>query len=44
LYPEADVPVLQMSLPDLDPAHLFAIGQRLAPLRDEASWWSAAAS
>ncbi len=24
-----------MSLPDLDPAHLFAIGQRLAPLRDE---------
>jgi len=35
MYPEADVPVLQMSLPDLDPQHLFAIGRRLAPLRDE---------
>jgi len=35
MYPEADIPVLQMSLPDLDPEHLFAIGQRLAPLRDE---------
>ncbi len=35
MYPAADVPVLQMSLPDLDPEHLFAIGRRLAPLRDE---------
>ena len=35
MYPEADIPVLQMSMPDLDPHHLFAIGQRLAPLRDE---------
>jgi 4,5-DOPA dioxygenase extradiol len=35
MCPEADVPVLQMSMPDLDPEHLFGIGRRLAPLRDE---------
>lgn len=35
MYPEADIPVLQVSMPDLDPQHLFALGQRLAPLRDE---------
>jgi 4,5-DOPA dioxygenase extradiol len=35
MYPDADVPVLQMSMPDLEPAHLFEIGRRLAPLRDE---------
>ncbi len=35
MYPEADVPVLQMSMPDLDPQHLFALDRRLAPLRDE---------
>ena len=35
MYPEADIPVLQMSMPDLDPEHLFEIGKRLAPLRDE---------
>ena len=35
MYPEADVPVLQVSMPTLDPIELFAIGQRLAPLRDQ---------
>jgi 4,5-DOPA dioxygenase extradiol len=35
MYPDADVPVLQMSMPDLQPEHLFEIGRRLAPLRDE---------
>lgn len=35
MYPEADIPVLQMSMPDLDPEHLFAVGRSLAPLRDE---------
>ncbi len=35
MYPEAGIPVLQMSMPDLDPQHLFEIGRRLAPLRDE---------
>ncbi|MGA8979853.1 MAG: class III extradiol ring-cleavage dioxygenase [Pedococcus sp.] len=35
MYPEADIPVLQMSMPTLDPRALFEIGRRLAPLRDE---------
>jgi len=35
MYPEADVPVLQMSLPTLDPTTLLDLGQRLRPLRDE---------
>ena len=35
MYPEADVPVLQISMPTLDPEALFTIGQRLAPLRDQ---------
>ena len=35
MYPKADIPVLQMSMPDLVPEHLFELGRRLAPLRDE---------
>ena len=35
MYPKAEIPVLQMSMPDLAPEHLFEIGRRLAPLRDE---------
>lgn len=34
LYPEADIPVLQISMPTLDPATLLELGRRLAPLRD----------
>jgi 4,5-DOPA dioxygenase extradiol len=35
MYPDAEVPVLQMSLPTLDPARLLELGRRLKPLRDE---------
>lgn len=35
MYPEADVPVLQMSMPSMDPARLHALGAALAPLRRE---------
>ena len=36
LFPHADVPVLQISLPSqLTPTAIFAVGQRLAPLADE---------
>jgi 4,5-DOPA dioxygenase extradiol len=34
MYPDADVPVLQMSLPTLEPGRLLALGRRLAELRD----------
>lgn len=35
MYPDADVPVLQVSLPALDPRELFELGRALASLRDE---------
>jgi 4,5-DOPA dioxygenase extradiol len=35
MYPAADVPVLQISMPTLDPRALFEIGRKLAPLRDD---------
>ena len=35
MYPEADVPVLQMSLPSMDPTRLLDLGKRLAAQRDE---------
>ncbi len=33
MYPEADVPVLQISMPTLDPERLLDLGRRLRPLR-----------
>lgn len=35
MYPEADVPVLQLSMPSLEPQRLLRIGALLRPLRDE---------
>jgi len=35
MYPAADLPVLQMSLPNQEPARLLEVGRRLRPLRDE---------
>ena len=35
MYPDADIPVLQMSMPTSDPGTLMTIGRRLQPLRDE---------
>lgn len=35
MFPDADIPVLQLSLPTLEPKPLLRLGQLLAPLRDE---------
>ena len=35
MYPQADVPVLQISMPSLDPKRLLRIGALLRPLRDD---------
>jgi 4,5-DOPA dioxygenase extradiol len=35
MYPDADIPVLQLSLPTHDPVRLMELGRRLQPLRDE---------
>jgi len=35
MYPRADVPVLQVSLPTMEPKALFALGRALTPLRRE---------
>ncbi len=35
MYPGADIPVLQISMPTLDPRMLFEMGRKLASLRDQ---------
>jgi 4,5-DOPA dioxygenase extradiol len=35
MYPAADVPVVQLSMPSLDPQALLTLGQRLRALREE---------
>jgi 4,5-DOPA dioxygenase extradiol len=35
MYPDANIPVLQISMPTLDPDTLVDIGRRLGPLRDQ---------
>jgi 4,5-DOPA dioxygenase extradiol len=35
MFPSADIPVLQVSMPTLEPQRLLEVGRRLAPLRDE---------
>ncbi|MFH8533948.1 dioxygenase [Streptomyces tendae] len=35
MYPAADIPVVQLSMPSLAPDDLLALGARLRPLRDE---------
>jgi len=35
MYPKADIPVLQISMPSLVPSVMLEVGRRLAPLRDQ---------
>lgn len=35
MYPDADIPVLQMSMPTSDPIRLMELGKRLQPLREQ---------
>lgn len=35
MYPDADIPVLQLSMPTLAPQQLFELGRKLAPLREQ---------
>jgi len=35
MFPGADIPVLQLSMPTLDPQALLEVGRKLAPLRDD---------
>jgi 4,5-DOPA dioxygenase extradiol len=35
MYPRADIPVLQISMPTLDPQGLLGLGARLRPLREQ---------
>lgn len=35
MYPDADIPVSQMSMPSLDPRQLYEVGRVLRPLREE---------
>ena len=35
MYPDADVPVLQLACPPHDPERLLALGERLRPLREQ---------
>lgn len=34
MFPDADIPTVQLSMPTLEPTRLFELGRRLAPLRE----------